>query len=217
MIDKFTKWLINASVFEITVAGVLVGFLLGNICIISEISAAIQNRPIEYIKKNDSIHKSGFDVDIFDRGVSVRVETIPVYVIEEIPEITCQCTHDQNDSFIDWDKIHDVELLAQLIQAEAGNQDLHGMRLVADVVLNRVDDDRWPDTIEEVIYQKGQFSVVANGMFKKAANEISEEAYLAAEMEWNERLDDGIVFFNSGKSCLHGELGWKYGDHWFAY
>lgn len=168
--------------------------------------------------KSSSIHEIPED-GIVGRNVTIRVEYeyIPVYLVEEVPEVICQCNHDQNDSFIDWGKIHDIELLAQLIQAEAGNQDLHGMRLVADVVLNRVEDNRWPNTIEEVIYQRGQFSVVENGMFKRVENNISDEAYLAAEMEWEQRLDDGIVFFNSGFSCSNGENGWKYEDHWFAY
>lgn len=38
----------------------------------------------------------------------------------------------------------EMAMLAQLVQAEAGNQDLTGKRLVADVVLNRVDSERFP-------------------------------------------------------------------------
>lgn len=129
-------------------------------------------------------------------------------------ETNCTCERDQN---IDWDVIHNMEMIAQLVQAEAGNQDLTGMRYVVDVVLNRVDDPRFPDTIEEVIYQKNQFSVVSNGMFKRAAGNISDDAYLAVEMEWNERLDDGIVYFNAGSKLLNGVNPFKYGDHWFGY
>ena len=46
----------------------------------------------------------------------------------------------------------DLELLACLVWAEAGNQDLKGKQLVADVVLNRMYDPRFPDTISDVIY-----------------------------------------------------------------
>ena len=49
----------------------------------------------------------------------------------------------------------DLQLLACIVWAEAGNQDTYGKELVADVVLNRVDDQRFPDTIREVIFQKG--------------------------------------------------------------
>ena len=60
-----------------------------------------------------------------------------------------------------------MELLAQLIHAEAGNQDIDGKRLVADVVLNRVDAG-FENNIEAVIYQSGQFSSITDGNFDKA-------------------------------------------------
>ena len=64
----------------------------------------------------------------------------------------------------------EMALIAQLVQAEAGNQDLKGKRLVADVVLNRVDSEKFPNTIEEVIFQKEpvQFSVTVSGAFERA-------------------------------------------------
>lgn len=113
--------------------------------------------------------------------------------------------------------LDDVKMLAQLCQAEAGNQGLTGMRYVADVVLNRVEDERFPDTIEEVIYQNNQFSVIKNGAFDKAESVISDEAYEAAEMELNSRLDEGIIYFSSTTDPANGHNAWKYQDHWFSY
>lgn len=117
-------------------------------------------------------------------------------------------------------QLGDMELLAQLIQAEAGNQDLDGMRLVADVVLNRVDSPKFPDTVEEVIFQINptQFSVTRNGAFEKAGWEISENAFLASEMEWEERerLDNEVLYFNNSEE-VSGKNKFKYGGHWFAY
>lgn len=116
-------------------------------------------------------------------------------------------------------RLGEMELLAQLIQAEAGNQDLTGMRLVADVVLNRVGDPRFPNTVEEVIFQMDpvvQFGVMADGAFEKAGWNISENAFKAAEMEWYERLDNEVLYFNNSLDCS-GERIWKYGGHWFGY
>lgn len=116
-------------------------------------------------------------------------------------------------------KLGEMELLAQLVQAEAGNQDLIGKQYVADVVLNRVDDDQFPNTVEEVIFQERQFSVVRNGMFEQAAWDVTDEDFLAVELEWNRenRLDNGILYFNAGKHAVNGKNPWKYGDHWFGY
>lgn len=114
----------------------------------------------------------------------------------------------------------DMELLAQLIQAEAGNQDLDGMRLVADVVMNRVDSPAFPDTVEEVIFQINptQFSVTKNGAFEKAGWEISENAFLASDMEYEreDRLDPKVLYFNNSEK-VSGKNKFKHGDHWFAY
>ena len=46
-----------------------------------------------------------------------------------------------------------IDLLAKCVEAEAGNQGLYGKQLVVDVILNRVDSDSFPNTIEEVIKQ----------------------------------------------------------------
>lgn len=111
----------------------------------------------------------------------------------------------------------DMEMLAQLVQAEAGNQGLDGMRLVADVVLNRLDSDQFPDTMEGVIFQKGQFGPTVDGAFEKAGWNMSEDAYKAVEMEWSRatRWNTGILYFNT--SWDNGKDPFKYGDHYFSY
>lgn len=116
-------------------------------------------------------------------------------------------------------RLGEMELLAQLVQSEAGNQDLDGMRLVADTVLNRVDSNRFPNTIEEVIFDEYQFSPIKDGGFDEAAWNISENAYKAAEMEYlaerENRLDPEVLFFGTDK--FNGTGFWKHGDHWFSY
>lgn len=113
----------------------------------------------------------------------------------------------------------EMAMLAQLLQAEAGNQDLTGKRLVADVVLNRVDSEMFPNTIEEVIFQKNpvQFGVTVDGSFKKAKSEISEECFEAVRMEWERetRLDKEVLYFNTVHD--NGKNPFKHGDHWFSY
>ena len=52
----------------------------------------------------------------------------------------------------------EIELIALCVMAEAEGECEYGQRLVIDVILNRVDDPHFPDTIYDVIYQKNQFS-----------------------------------------------------------
>ena len=53
---------------------------------------------------------------------------------------------------------NDIYLLASLVQHEAGSEGLNGWIGVAEVVKNRVRSELYPDTIPEVIFQKGQFT-----------------------------------------------------------
>lgn len=116
------------------------------------------------------------------------------------------------------EEIHEDELqmLAILIMAEAGNQDLTGKRLVVDVVLNRVDDSRWPNTITDVINQPYQFSPMTDGGFERAAQTVTQECFDAVSMELESRLDYQIHYFCAG-GYGYGEAAYKYGDHYFSY
>lgn len=55
----------------------------------------------------------------------------------------------------------DVWYLSRVIQAESGYCERAMMEGVGSVVLNRRDDDRFPDTIKEVIEQPGQYSTLS--------------------------------------------------------
>ena len=55
------------------------------------------------------------------------------------------------------------ELLASIIFCEAGNQSFTGQVAVGAVVLNRMANEAYPDTMEEVIYQPGQFCPAGSG------------------------------------------------------
>lgn len=57
----------------------------------------------------------------------------------------------------------DVYLLACLVHSEAGYEPYEGKLAVANVVLNRLNGGYYGDTISDVIYAKGQFSVVPMG------------------------------------------------------
>lgn len=110
----------------------------------------------------------------------------------------------------------DLQLLGCIVWAEAGNQDAHGKELVADVVLNRVDDPRFPDTINEVIFQKGQFSTVSNGALDKAYYNVTQECFDAVSNELLSRNDSEALFFCAGNYSVCGSPLYKYGDHYFS-
>ena len=57
-----------------------------------------------------------------------------------------------------------LECLAMAIFFEARDQPEEGQRFVGEVIMNRVEDSRFPDTICGVVWQKKQFSFTHDGL-----------------------------------------------------
>ena len=75
----------------------------------------------------------------------------------------------------------ELDLLARLIYSEGGIESYETQLKIGSVVMNRVDDPYFPNTIREVIYQKNQFSVTftrINGviMIDRPADEEAKKA-----------------------------------------
>ena len=109
----------------------------------------------------------------------------------------------------------ELELLAQLVEAEAGNQEFEGKCLVVDVILNRVESDEFPNTISEVIFQDGQFSVIKNGAFEKAAWHMQDSDYAAVMCEVQMHQNKDVLYFNNCSIVAGTGKKFKVGDHWF--
>ena len=73
----------------------------------------------------------------------------------------------------------DLYWLSHIVYAESNGQPLEGMIGVGNVVLNRVASEAFPDTIQEVVFQSGQFNPVDMGTIYL---EPSEQAVLAAKL-----------------------------------
>lgn len=69
-----------------------------------------------------------------------------------------------------------VYLLAKLIYGESRGEPYKGQVAVGAVVLNRVNDSAFPNSISGVIYQSGAFSVVSDGQINLSPNETALKA-----------------------------------------
>ncbi len=89
----------------------------------------------------------------------------------------------------------DLYWLSHVIFAEAGNQSMEGMIGVGNVVLNRVASSRFPDTIQEVVNQPGQFDVVTYGTISA---DPSDDAIEAAKQCLNgvNTVGESLFFIN---------------------
>ena len=89
----------------------------------------------------------------------------------------------------------DLDLLAQLISAEARGEPYEGQVAVGAVVLNRVASPAFPNTISGVIYQSGAFSCLGDGQFWEP---VADSAYRAAQDAMNGWDPSGgaLYYFN---------------------
>lgn len=113
-------------------------------------------------------------------------------------------------------KADEMELLAQVVEAEAGGEEYLGKCLVVDVILNRVKSEDFPDTITEVIYQPYQFACVLDGGLDRAGYRMQEDDYKAVEQELKEQIDYSIVFFTAEGYSPYCKPCYKVGGHYFG-
>lgn len=67
----------------------------------------------------------------------------------------------------------DIQLMARAINGEARGEPYEGQVAVGAVILNRVKDSKFPNTIAGVIYEKGAFTAVADGQINVPIKEGS--------------------------------------------
>lgn len=104
-----------------------------------------------------------------------------------------------------------LEVLHKIVEAEAGCEDIEGKLLVANVVLNRVNHEDFPDTIKEVVYQKvkgtTQFSPVGNGRINHVS--VSEETKEAVSRALEgEDISEGALYFAARKYADSEKMKW---------
>lgn len=104
------------------------------------------------------------------------------------------------------------KLLASIIFCEAGNQSFIGQVAVGAVVLNRMANEAYPDTMEEVIYQPGQFCPAGSGWLDRVR---STDGYTESAMQ---AAEAALAGENPIGDCLYfdqGGYGYQIGAHYF--
>lgn len=116
----------------------------------------------------------------------------------------------------------DINLLYRLVEAEAGGESITGRIAVANVVLNRIKSNEYPNTLREVIYQQNQFEVVNIGTINtKIPSEGTIEAVNRA-LSGEKAVPDNVVMFwatyldKSHAIWKHADIVTTIGIHHFS-
>ncbi len=110
---------------------------------------------------------------------------------------------------------NDLAILAAIIECEAGNQPYEGLIAVGSVIINRVNDPRFSNTISGVIFSPGQFSPVASGRFTIVLSRGATDRCLQAAYDvLNGRINTNALYFHRYRPELN-ENGTVIGDHIF--
>ena len=109
----------------------------------------------------------------------------------------------------------DVAMLAAIIECEAGNQSYEGKCAVGSVVINRVADPRFANSISGVIYAPYQFSPVASGRFAIVLARGANAACTQAAVDvLNGHININALYFHVYDSSVDVG-GTVIGDHVF--
>lgn len=121
----------------------------------------------------------------------------------------------------------EVKMLERIVESEASGEDMRGKILIANVIFNRIADDDFPDSVEDVIFQQKngdyQFSPVASDKYYsvKISDETEKAVLRALE---GEDYSEGALYFIARKRASSSNTRWfdrnlewlfKHGGHEF--
>lgn len=190
--------------------------------LIDQFEAVIANHPkpvYKYTTTSVNIRKApALDAEILDTSlVNTRFEVVTE--IDGWAMITTEngYAYMKADWFSDYPIDYsekDLEILAHVLAGECQPYSDQEQRLVGSVVLNRVEHDKYPDTIEEVVFQKGQYSCTKDGNYYR---EPTERNWANAKwlLENGSILPEYVIFQSGGKQGKNVYL--KTEHHYYCY
>ena len=89
----------------------------------------------------------------------------------------------------------DIYLMSQIVYAESKGEPYEGKVAVASVILNRLNDPKFPNSIQGVVKQKNAFSCVHNGNITVIPNEDSRKAVIEA-VHGSDPTSQAVFFYN---------------------
>lgn len=96
----------------------------------------------------------------------------------------------------------EIRIIAMITMAEAEDEPEYGQRLVIDTILNRVDSDRFPDTIIDVATQPHQYTSMNSARMSRCF--VRDDIYQLVIEEYESRTNYDVIFFTSNGYSQYG-------------
>lgn len=107
----------------------------------------------------------------------------------------------------------DLRLMSSIINCEAGIEPYQGKIAVGIVVMNRIKSKSFPNTLEGVIYQSGQFSPVRNGSLRKRLAQY--DAGRIRSRQWKSCISAAKKVLNGQRTILYNGRTKNMSDYHF--
>lgn len=147
----------------------------------------IEEGKVNVEEKEDDVWFEGTDEPMVVNMQSSRAET-QISSKKELPDMPALAISE-----------NEKDLFNRLVEAEAKGESYKGKVAVATVVLNRVESEKFPDTvtgvIKQVVGKAYAFSPVQNGQINKPASDEAKRAVDEA-LTRKDRLNDSVYFYN---------------------
>lgn len=165
---------------------------------LSEITICASNEDSQYLLGQrleqgiqDELAKDALEVEVIDR--EVRMQTLQAQKEAEERERKERAVIAYSDE--------DYHVLQKIVQAEAGVCDDKGKILVANVIINRVKNSKFPDSIKAVVYEPSQFSPVLDGSINSCKVTQQTIDCVNRALEGEDYSNGALYFMNRGISA----------------
>ena len=134
----------------------------------------------------------------FKRGFLIIIITFVILFLLESYAFASDLEDEHYVAYKYYAVLHrDIEALRHIVNAESRGEGIYGMELVVEIILNRVESDKFPNTIYDVIYQENAF----DGINYEAP--ITEDSIVAINNVFEVGVQHNDIFFFQEKNLTH--------------
>ena len=119
--------------------------------------------------------------------ILIMLSTICIFIVDKSSTNNVSIAKSTNTS--------DIQLMARAINGEARGEPYTGQVAIGAVVLNRVRNGSFPNTVAGVVYQRGAFDAVSDGQINLTPNSTAKKAAQDALNGWDPTYG-AIYYFN---------------------